>query len=626
MRKITKLITVMLLLIIPIVYSITLDELINSYDYDYFHGNIEAVHVGHYGNDTDGNSLYNDLIIYIITENYEGNYTFIGDLYREGRFITTISDTYYLNEAVDNNISLYYDAKLLQNGTYNLSLTIQENYLTVYRENDIYSFDFDNTLYEKPIVNVEIDSYDLVSNDGDPEYEILRVNADVDCTLEGTYEINALMANGPTINSKKNYSLINGTNDIEIDFDSRDIRKKRMNDSRIYLISVKNGINYEFEFNYSLDYNLYDFDAEQSILEENYSDGKVDTNGNNLSEFLEINISLDINESGTYSIELELDDLYGNYVKKVIKEFDIGSAGRKKVIYRINGTDIYNSKVNGPYLLEYVKLSKDNMTLDLVTEPYTTHGYNYDEFERPSMPDLIIDNIELGSVNVDITNEGDAYAFGFNVEIFDDNFDSIGELSVPYLAPGDSQTLNYDVDVSSTRLYAVVDYDNDIEEENESNNLYVMDVGTGERVEFNISLLMGWNLISFPLNLTNKSVDVVFDSIDYSSIFSQGIYYFNETDNNFDIINETKGYWVDALENQTLTINGTSFNSTNISLDLGWNLIGYPSLNESLVNETLNGSAYAYNGSWSTYLPNREDSLNTLKRLIPGYGYWVRVE
>lgn len=148
--------------------------------------------------------------------------------------------------------------------------------------------------------------------------------------------------------------------------------------------------------------------------------------------------------------------------------------------------------------------------------------------------------------------------------------------------------------------------------------------------KFNISLTQGWNLISFPLNLTNKSIKDVFKDVSFKSVFGYGSwnYYFNETDNNLNTINETNGYWINSLNNQTLTIEGKEFDSINLSLKQGWNLIGYPSLNSTLINETLNNLnysvVYTYNNSnWLSYIPNRNDSLNTLKYFLPGYGYWV---
>ncbi|MCK4521707.1 MAG: hypothetical protein KAU20_03970 [Nanoarchaeota archaeon] len=622
------------LLVLPVAYSVTLEELINSYDYDYSSDQINITGFTHYGNDTDGNNLSDYLIINITINNNESNYTFIGDLYRDGALITTISDTYYL-ESGQNTVPLYYNAKLLQNGTYNLSLTIQENYLTIYRNNTVYNFSFDNNEYEKPDVNIEINSYEPIDNDTDSKYEILRINAIINSTVNGTFEINALIANSKSINSKKNYSLINGTNNISIDFDGKEIRKERINNSRLYSITIKNGINYQFDFNYSLNYNLYDFDAGQSILNDSYSDGKIDLNGNNLSEFLEINISLDINESGAYSIELELDDLYDNYVKKISREFNL-NASDQKVSFRINGTYIYNSKINSPYVLNYVELSKDNITLDSVSTPYTTGNYTYDDFERPSMPDLVIKSLKIKNetnVEINLSNQGEGCAFAFNIELFDDDFNSIEEGLLSYLAQGDSEILTYDVNTSNiSKLYAIVDYDDNIEESNESNNLFTKDLGEA-LIGFNISLSKGWNLISSPLNFTN--ITEVFNPIEpyFVSLFS----YDNKEKEFFEAnpftfegpFDSRGGAWLKVSENTTLNITGDEWPMlANIPLFQGWNLIGYPSLNETEINNSdlKNHTIFTYiNNSWLSYAPDKPSFLNTLKKLIPGYGYWVKV-
>ena len=83
------------------------------------------------------------------------------------------------------------------------------------------------------------------------------------------------------------------------------------------------------------------------------------------------------------------------------------------------------------------------------------------------------------------------------------------------------------------------------------------------------------------------------------------------------------GAWLNVSANTNLEVCGEEFNPS-IDLFNGWNLIGYPSLNESLVNTSrYNGSiVYAYNNSrWFSYVPPRkEDSLDYF---VPGYGYWV---
>jgi len=615
------------LLVLPLSYGLTLDELIASYDYSYSSLEMDVASVAHYGNDTGGSPLYDYMIVNLTVDNLEGNYTFIGDLYRDGGLITTISDTYYLL-AGQNVVPLYYEAKLLGSGAYNLSLMVQEDYLTVYSDY-VYSFDFDNTLYEKPEVIVEIDSYELVNTDGDGKYEILRVNANVTSNVSDTFEINALMGNGKTINSKKNYTLVEGLNSISIDFDGREIRRERINDSKLYLITLGTGAGYVFDFNYPLVYDLYDFDAEQSVLGDSYSDGKVDLNSNNLSEFLEINISLDINESGTYSIEMELEDLYDNYVKKVSEEFILG-IGEQNVSFRINGTSIYNSKLNGPYLLEYIKLSKGGVTLDYVSGPYITNSYNYDEFERNLMPDLIITSLEVidGTINMNVTNSGEGYAFAFNVELFDDNFSSLKESSVDYLTPGGSKELSYDVNISDIpKLYAVIDYDGIIEERNESNNLFVKQL----IFSFDINLTKGWNLISIPLNLTNTTLPIPFESIEgnyshgFTFIDGEWYSYYAGEPPGEKTIEPTMAIWINMTNDDILELEGAELNLVDLPLSSGLNLVGYPYLEEKNVAELFeNDTVYSYNGTWSSYIPDR--LFNSLEIAKPGYGYWVKVE
>jgi len=475
MNKTTKhLYFFLILIIIPITYSITLQELIDSYDYSYSSDKINLTGITYDHNDTDNNGLYNHLIINITVDNLKGNYTFIGDVYKNNELITTISDTYYLYDG-QNTIFLYYDTRLLSNGIYNLSLTIQEDYLTVFRGDYIYDFEFNNSLYEKPAINISIDSYELIDNDNDNKKEVLRINAVVDSQIEGNFEINALIGNGKTINSKEVYPITNGINNINIDFDGMEIRRERINNSKLYSISINDGVNYQFNFDYPLVYNLYDFDAEQSVLADVYSDGKIDLNDNNLSEFLEINISLDINESGIYSIELKLEDLYSDYLTKEIKEFNL-DVGDQIVSFRINGIKVYNKKLNGPYILEYIRLSRDDEILDSVDKAYTTNYYSYGEFERPLMPDLLIENVEIldeNNLRVEIANVGEAYAFAFNLELFDDNFDHIKEIFIDYLAPAQSEVIDHELDTSElNKLHAIIDYDNQVEEYNESNNLF----------------------------------------------------------------------------------------------------------------------------------------------------------
>jgi len=144
----------------------------------------------------------------------------------------------------------------------------------------------------------------------------------------------------------------------------------------------------------------------------------------------------------------------------------------------------------------------------------------------------------------------------------------------------------------------------------------------------NISLIKGWNLISIPLKLLNNSVDNVLSSINYSHIFSY--------DSEWRVpskINNRLGYWIKVLNETILAINGSI--PTNMILDLnpGYNLLGYPSLNETNVSFVFNNvsddliNVFSYeNNSWKSFMPNKTHDLNSLISIKPGLGCWVNVK
>ena len=155
---------------------------------------------------------------------------------------------------------------------------------------------------------------------------------------------------------------------------------------------------------------------------------------------------------------------------------------------------------------------------------------------------------------------------------------------------------------------------------------------TGGLIEYNISLEQGWNLISIPLVLENKSVNNVFNGVDYSHIFSYNSSWIIPAN-----IDETMGLWVKMNSNDILAVEGIEPANTNIALKSGWNLIGYPSLEErnvtevfALINASLD-TVFMYDANdvgqeWKSYSPDKPPFLNTLTTMQPGYGYWVKVD
>ena len=156
---------------------------------------------------------------------------------------------------------------------------------------------------------------------------------------------------------------------------------------------------------------------------------------------------------------------------------------------------------------------------------------------------------------------------------------------------------------------------------------------------FNETLTAGWNLISIPLNVTNKSVSAVLGSIEgtYDTVLSYDSGNWKTYSPIFPEFSDLtklelgKGYWIHILNETTLQINGTLPNNTKITLNSGWNLIGYPSVNAKNVSEVLDPIKQNYNiimsytpGGWKTYSPLFLN-MSDLKEMEPGKGYWINV-
>lgn len=152
---------------------------------------------------------------------------------------------------------------------------------------------------------------------------------------------------------------------------------------------------------------------------------------------------------------------------------------------------------------------------------------------------------------------------------------------------------------------------------------YIEDMGYYIDIEtFNMLLNSGWNLISIPLVLENKTLAYALASIDgnytHTLAYDDGWALLQQDST----IDETMGFWIKMLTQDTLSVSG-DISTASIPTKQGWNLIGYPNLNQTHISLTnINQSnIYSYNGSWQTYSPNR--NTNPLEILKPGFGYWV---
>ncbi len=87
------------------------------------------------------------------------------------------------------------------------------------------------------------------------------------------------------------------------------------------------------------------------------------------------------------------------------------------------------------------------------------------------------------------------------------------------------------------------------------------------------------------------------------------------------------GFWINIIEpNVTLTVRGTQPTSTNIPLFAGWNLVGYPTLNDTVeVADALWGTGADKVEVFDSGEPYNLKEVGPTYVMKPGEGYWVHV-
>jgi hypothetical protein len=149
-------------------------------------------------------------------------------------------------------------------------------------------------------------------------------------------------------------------------------------------------------------------------------------------------------------------------------------------------------------------------------------------------------------------------------------------------------------------------------------------------------LTADWNLVSIPLIQRNSTLDYGLQTIKDNYIvitkFHAGMsrpWLHSHTKKpknwNDDIaINHLDGYYIKMLNPDYLVVAGEVASSAEISLTAGWNLVGFPCLENKTVEEALGTISGKYNKvEFYNTSTAREERLDPDDLMIPGMGYWI---
>lgn len=161
---------------------------------------------------------------------------------------------------------------------------------------------------------------------------------------------------------------------------------------------------------------------------------------------------------------------------------------------------------------------------------------------------------------------------------------------------------------------------------------------------FSLDFIVGWNMFSLPLNVSNWTISNVLANI--SGNYGKVLRY-NSTSkvyetyspsyepwmNNFTDFDDKHAYWISITQNCSVNISGNiPIGTQNISVFSGWNLIPWYSLDSrSSFDATISiygsyGKLLQFNTTtqnYETYNPLYPPWLNNFSVMKPGYGYWI---
>ncbi len=449
--------------------SMTLDELANSYSFDYSGGSINLLNYSDYMFDSTGSGA-NDTLSFNLTVNSTGNFHhIIVDLVSGDSVISAASD-YTLPDGL-SNVTVSFDSSLLGNPAYNYSVRI-------------YDYDGNLEFRKDKLATRNYPSYKTavrIANISDFVYSRLGINVTFNSSVAGVKEVAVYLIGGnKTIFSIKNVTFSNAIFNASFYFDNESIKSTHYNGTFIVdLIAYDNKL---FDTNYST--NSYDYATFANLsYVRDVKSTLIDSNNNGLYDYLTLNVTLSILQLDNYSVSIEIYSNQDQFVTNLSKFIQL-SKGTRMINFTINGSDLYFSGVDGPYVVKVVKIANQGAVIDFLESAHETNSFSHADFERPPLPDIILsgagdfDGVQnVTQLMINVTNAGQAPAFNVLVDLFGSN-GYASNITIPELNP--STILTYQYSFSNMTVndsyVAVADMANDIDESNESNNADIFSV------------------------------------------------------------------------------------------------------------------------------------------------------
>ena len=131
---------------------------------------------------------------------------------------------------------------------------------------------------------------------------------------------------------------------------------------------------------------------------------------------------------------------------------------------------------------------------------------------------------------------------------------------------------------------------------------------------FSVQINNGWNIISLPIKDTSATTASAFPTATSPAYRFSGSYLISDS------LHPGVGYWIKINGAQPVNFNGASVDSLEIAVSNGWNLIG--TLGSAINTSKIEPSGATISSQYFEY----QNGYQAVTQLLPGKGYWVKVE
>jgi len=437
----------MLVLLIPLAYSISIRELLSRYSFSTSTLQMNVTGFNDFMADSDNNGINDTLILEIATSNSNGNFIFAANL--NDRYGILTNETNRTLSAGTNKVNLTFSTVLFSQNQFNYSIkAYNSSHSLKYRKDSILTKEYQN--YEKGFSILDIKDSKIGNS--------LRINITLNSTINGTFSTAIFLSYNKSILAiKENKSITDSVQKLIFEIGNETVKKTHYS-GKFSITSIKIGektIKTDF---LTSSYDYRDFAATSYFG--GFSDYGLKSNSDKFNDLV-INSTINSFDGNNYEISFALYDLYGNIIQ------------RKNVSAALNFGANYVPLPGGGELYENGKL------IDRLNDAYKTGAYSFNDFESRNLPDIAINisvsddyhyGINNATINVTFRNKGSSNALNILTEVFDNRtFSSINRTNIIKSNMEMARQFRF-VNFTDFEFSAFADTGDSIEESNESNN------------------------------------------------------------------------------------------------------------------------------------------------------------